>query len=213
MDFKYQVKHINDSPIDSKFDSCWFYREFVKSVSWDVFADEYRYDEKSFTKSVTKVINKIIESAGWKSQNEYFRIDCIGWISQYETIKDELQSYNLNSHLWQLKIAVEHENQKSDWTDELAKLMQIRCPLKVVIGYNYCNERENGENGKLDSAAKIITNSWTYDSIVRDKEEILLIIGNGYNKITRKSDYDSFGYRGYLFDFETGGWKRIGANA
>ena len=30
--------------------------------------------------------------------------------------------------------------------DEVIKLLHIRCPLKVVIAYNYCDVRDNSKN-------------------------------------------------------------------
>lgn len=59
----------------------------------------------------------------------------------------------LSAHLWDLELAVEHENSKQDWTDEVIKLIHVKCPLKVVISYNYCDERETTERKKLDFIA------------------------------------------------------------
>lgn len=70
--------------------------------------------------------------------------------------------------------------------------------LKVAIGYNCYDLREIQ---KLNEAAKMITLAETYQSIKHDKEQILLIIGNGYSSVTSKSDYVDFDYKGYLFDY------------
>ena len=188
-------------PPYSAFDAKWFFRKYTEKITWEKYAEAYRHDSE-FTPLVTAAINEIIEDGtGWQHQNEYFRIDIVGWESHYETIKPEANEARLNAHLWNLEIAVEHENNKQDWTDELIKLMQIRCPLKVIIGYNYYDDREENECRKLGIAAKMLQATDAYQSIARDQEEILLILGNGCSRKTGRSDYTSFDYRGYLYDF------------
>ena len=183
------------------FDALWFFDEFTKRITWEKYAETYKNDAL-FTPMVTKAINEIIENGtGWTHQNEYFRIDAVGWESHYQNIKKEANDVGLNAHLWNLKIAVEHENNKQDWTDELMKLLQIRCPLKVIIGYNYYDERENNEREKINVASRLVVATDAYESIARDREEILLILGNGCSAETGKSDYTSFDYRGYLFNY------------
>ncbi len=194
------------------FDAQWFFDEFTKAVVWHKYADDYKNDA-NFTPRVISVINQIIEDGtGWKHQNEYFRIDAVGWESHFHDVKEIANEAGLNAHLWNLKIAVEHENNKRDWTDEVMKLMQIRCPLKVVIGYNYYNIRQENEQKKLDAAAKMITSAASYRSVARDREQILLIIGNGCSSVTGKSDYTDFDYRGYLFDYTQETWMPMQAS-
>ena len=186
---------------NGSFGALWFFDEFTKKITWEKYAETYKNDA-IFTPIVTKAINEIIENGtGWTHQNEYFRIDAVGWESHYQNIKKAANEVGLNAHLWNLKIAVEHENNKQDWTDELMKLLQIRCPLKVIIGYNYYDERENNEREKIDVASRLVVAADAYESIARDREEILLILGNGCSAETGKSDYTSFDYRGYLFNY------------
>lgn len=195
---------MNDTIIKNcKFDAHWFFEQYTKKITWEKYSVSYKHDAK-FTPFVIDVINEIIEDqTNWKHQNEYFRIDAVGWETHYADIQEEANAVGLTPHLWNLKIAVEHENNKKDWTDELIKLMQIRCPLKVVIGYNYYDQRAANELKKLHIAAKMIQATESYRSIAKDEEEILLIIGNGCSRKTGKSDYTSFDYRGYLYDFKT----------
>lgn len=195
--------------IDNKHGAKWFFEKFTNAVEWNKYSETYKHDA-DFTPVVISEINKIIEDdTGWKAQNEYFRIDAVGWESHYQEIKQKVNEAGLNAHLWSLKIAVEHENNKRDWTDELMKLMQIRCPLKVVIGYNYYDMRGKNEIQKLNEAVKMILLADTYQSIKRDQEQILLIIGNGCSSVTGKSDYTGFDYRGYLFDFDLEQFVRL----
>lgn len=187
---------------NSNFNALWFFRKFTEAITWEKYADSYKNDA-DFTPRVIREINGIIkDGTGWEAQNEYFRIDAVGWETHYEKIKPTANAVGLNAHLWDLKIAVEHENNKHDWTDELIKLMQIRCPLKVVIGYNYYDKRGENEKEKLRVAAKSMQATSAYQSVARDREELLLILGNGCSSETGKSDYTAFDYKGYLFDYK-----------
>lgn len=160
--------------------------------------------DAAFTPVITDIINGIIEEvAGYTHQNEYFRIDAVGWESHYEDMKEAAQKAGLkvNAHLWDLKIAVEHENNKADWSDEVMKLVHVKCPLKVVIGYSHSDERGEVERQKLDFVAE-----WMQKIEALQKgtdEEYLIILGNGSNRKTGKSDYTDFGYIGYIFNWET----------
>ena len=106
-----------------------------------------------------------------KPQHEYFRIDTVGWVSQYERMSEEAKELDLNAHLWDLKIAVEHENSVKDWTDEIIKLIHIKCPLKVVIGYNYCKERGFTDQKKLDFIAR-----WMQEKVLQKNTLLFLEI-------------------------------------
>ena len=167
----------------------------------------YKSQESVYTELINKyVIHKIIKEAGMKPQHEYFRIDTVGWVSQYERMSEEAKELDLNAHLWDLKIAVEHENSVKDWTDEIIKLIHIKCPLKVVIGYNYCKERGFTDQKKLDFIAR-----WMQEVNALQKgttEEYLVIFGNCYNP-RLKADYDVFDYRGYLYNQLTHRFDKI----
>lgn len=173
---------------------------------WDI----YRNDEPTFTELVNKnIIHNIIKDAGMTVQHEYFRIDTVGWISSYEDMKNDAKEkkISLNAHLWNLKIAVEHENSKSDWSDEVMKLIHIKCPLKVIIGYNHCDERGIKEQEKLDFLAKWMQ---SIDALkIGTKEEYLIILGNGCKKNPISNDYTEFGYVGYLYDFDDKQFHKI----
>ena len=188
---------------NGQFDAMWFYDRFTTKITWEKYAEAYKNDAL-FTPQVIKAINEIIEDGtGWTHQNEYFRIDALGWETHYQSIKQKANAAGLNAHLWNLKIVVEHENNKKDWTDELMKLLQVRCPLKVIIGYNHYDERDQKEKEKIEIASKMVVAADAYEGIARDREEILLILGNGCSAISGESDYTSFDYRGYLFNYRT----------
>lgn len=191
-------------------DAKTFYREFVRKTNENniwygeigkarTYREIYKTDETAFTELVNKhIIHEIVAQAGYEPQHEYFRIDTIGWKDAGYRNMQDAQRLGLNRHLWNLMIAVEHENDKADWMDEVIKLMHIKCPLKVVIGYNHCDMRETTEPEKLAFAAK-----WMKELAVYDKnanEEFLLIFGNAAAKENTALDYDTFDYRGYLYD-------------
>lgn len=182
-----------------------FYEKFISLVREEcTYGDNgtywkiYRKDEPTFTKIINNnVVPQIIKNEGMMVQNEYFRIDTVGWITKYDSIdKDYSKKLGLSRHLWDLKIAVEHENSKSDWTDEVIKLAHIRCPLKVVICYTHCDERGDVEKEKLEFAYTCLSRTEAYDP--NANEEFLIIIGNGAARHKINGTYDKFDYRGYV---------------
>lgn len=119
---------------------------FPEAWGTATFLDLYRNNEPAYTELVNKyIVHKIIEDAGMTAQHEYFRIDTVGWITRYQKMEQKAHELKLSAHLWDLEIAVEHENSKQNWTDEVIKLIHVKCPLKVVISYNSCDERDTTE--------------------------------------------------------------------
>lgn len=187
-----------------------FYSDFVSSVTMDYW-EEY-HDNTRWTGLVTKLLRKQIESYELTSQTEYFRIDVTGWKSHWKDIEGRACEVGLKPHLWDLKIAVEHENNSSDWSDELIKLAHIRCPLKVIIGYTPCDLRAEGKEGRrLEFAADSLKMVEAFASASREepKEEFLLILGNSSPHSSSNAAYSDYGYRGYLFDYSVGSFKSI----
>lgn len=183
---------------------------FPEAWGMATFLDLYRNNEPAYTELVNKyIVHKIIGDAGMTAQHEYFRIDTVGWITRYQKMQKAAQAsqLKLSAHLWDLEIAVEHENSKQDWTDEVIKLIHVKCPLKVVISYNYCDERDTNEWEKLSFIAHWMqeVKAFTKGS---DEEEYLLIFGNCFDSKT-KADYDTFDYRGYLYNRQTRRFDRI----
>ena len=153
-------------------------KKHLDQVGW-TYKKIYRECESAFTELVNKgIVDRIIESEdGLIPQHEYLRIDSIGYKHRYTEIsEEEAREVGLNRHFWELAIAVEHENSKHDWMDEVIKLLHVRCPLKVVISYNYCDCREEMEINKLGFIAKYMK-KWL-ENYPNDKEEYLILIGN-----------------------------------
>lgn len=187
-----------------------FYERFISIVKEDTihkdhrnYRDIYKEDAPAYTTLINKtIIPQIIKEAGLFDQNEYLRIDTIGWSKKTLTEKDDSliearrKQLGLSRHLWDLKIAVEHENNRSDWTDELIKLAHIRCPLKVIIGYAPCDERTDIEEEKLSFAYDCLLGTAAFDP--NANEEFLIILGNGAPRHKSNRTYDKFDYRGYV---------------
>ena len=184
-----------------------FYSDFVTIVSKEYWNDYH--DNSRWTDRITHLTRKLIEKYGFESQTEYFRIDITGWKSRWEDIKEAAHEVGLNPHLWDLKIAVEHENNSSDWSDELIKLAHIRCPLKVIIGYTPCDLREAGgkEDERLAFAASVLQKVEAFNPA--SNEEILVILGNSSPKSSSSPMYTEYGYRGYIFDYVSGVFRSV----
>ena len=106
-------------------------------------------------------------------------------------------------HLWDLEIAVEHENNSHDWMDEVVKLAHIACSLRVVIGYMPYNKR-NEDQVHLDFVSDALQKLMCFDN--KNRGEFLIILGNcdTAGKIDR-----FFGYRGYVYNGETSKFENI----
>ena len=119
------------------------------SESLSVAQDNWN-NKKKFTKLfVNDYIRKIInENNSQTTQREYFRIDITSYKNRKEEAKKIAKELNLDNcgikqYLWELEVALEHENNSSEWIDEVIKLSFINCPLRVVIGYTDLEKRDN----------------------------------------------------------------------
>lgn len=178
--------------------SKWFYNEFNM-----LFKEESIYQKKAiqcyahnteFTNFIIERINAIITSKNYLSQNEYFRIDAMGYSTKWKKLE---KVSGFNPHLWDLQIAVEHENNPKDWLDEVIKLAHICCPLRVVIGYAPMKDRNATDERLLKYSAKALQLLQCRDNL--KSGEFMVILGNSG---TKKTD-DYFNYRAYVLNRET----------
>ena len=192
-----------------------FFTKYKTRVNAGTVGMSIYQNNKAFTELINKkIIPEIIESQcdpKLTAQNEYFRIDAVGWVSNTDTYKDKIkQEVGLNAHVWDLKIAIEHENNPADWMDEVVKLIHVKCPLKVIIGYNHCNTRDcesESDEEKLKVVSKIMG---MIDAFYEcKKEEYLIILGNCKGKGRSSFDYENFDYRGYLYNWDLKMFERI----
>lgn len=189
-----------------------FFNSFISETAEQITLDMYKHDATKFTQSITGIINTIITGMGYIPENEYYRIDAIGWSDKKADNEKDALRIGLKPHLWDLQIAVEHENDLTDWTDELIKLVHICCPLKVIIGYQHCDCRQDHEVEKLAYAAKWMqqVNAFERSRFLQDQYLIILGDARGMN---HPSEYKSFDYRGYLFNYGSNCFERIRESA
>ena len=192
-----------------------FFHEFKQAMKeTNIYKEEtylslYKLEKNKkgdFTDFINKeLIPDILRAHGLSVSHEYFRIDATGWVTNHEKIETKANAVGLKPHLWDLVIAVEHENDPKDWNDEVIKLAHIICPTKVVIGYNDCVKRDEGDFSKLSFVAECLNELQASGS--SSKSEFLIILGNC--KGSSKNDYNTFDYRGYVYDYENVNFKKI----
>ncbi len=178
--------------------SKWFFNEFnmlfKEGSIYQKKAIECYAHNTEFTDFIIERINAIIASKNYFSQNEYFRIDAMGYTTKWKSLK---KIKGFNPHLWDLQIAVEHENDSKDWLDEVIKLAHVYCPLRVVIGYVPMENRDTADEKLLNYSAKALQLLQCKDNL--KSGEFMVVLGNSG---TKKPD-DYFNYRAYVLNPET----------
>ena len=160
--------------------------------------------DKAFTKSIKQVITEVIKekypSENFVVQPEYYNIDIVGWEQkksaekEYLLKEDERDGYLLEKYAWNLSVAVEHENVKELWMDEVVKLAYIYCDLRVVIGYFPYKIKEK-QQSYLDEVASVLLGLDCRENLERG--DFLVILGDVDGERT-----DGFGrlvYTPYLY--------------
>lgn len=136
-------------------------------------AIKYWLSSKAYTQFILGAIERFLKEQYLGTSKEYYRIDLTAWTQlkneDYFLLKDK----DFEKYLWDLEVAVEHENNDKSWMDEVVKLMHVNCPLRVVIGYLPVKEDKNIYISALNSEIKKIK---AYKDM--DKGEFLLIIGD-----------------------------------
>lgn len=166
-----------------------FWNDFVALWSNDAFLNKAKEKwhntdrQTGFTPFIIPHIKKILENCGLTAMTEYYKIDVIGYRDEKTSIPCPAI---VEPHFWWLDAAIEHENACGKWTDELAKLLFINCPLRVVIGYY-----EEGQDiaPALQYAASVITraNAEAPLPCVPGSHEYLLILGESIKDTSRLS--------------------------
>lgn len=184
--------------------SKWFFQEFnrtfAKGSPYLHQAIESYAHNTEFTYFITRRINEIISSKDYAAQNEYYRIDAMGYSNHWQTLP---KSKLLHPHLWDLEIAVEHENDSKDWLDEVIKLAHICCPLRVVIGYVPMSKRVCGDRERLEYATAALKQLKCRENLKNG--EFMVVLGNCN---TEGKPEHFFNYKAYVLnqqslDFES----------
>ena len=158
-------------------------------------------DSTAFTAFITSELNSIIGAMHYTPQNEYFRIDAMGYTSRW----NELEKIpGFNSYLWDLEIAVEHENDSAKWLDEVIKLAHICCPLRVVIGYIPANLRPTADTKRLAYAVAALRTLACKENALNG--EFMVILGNSN---THGQEQNYFQYKAYVLNRETFSFEEL----
>ena len=156
----------------------------------------------NFTSFIIDQIADIVNEEH-KTSKEYYNIDLIGWSQLKQNLPaPPISKYRLKKHLWSLDVAIEHENDQSDWTDELIKLLYINCPLRVVIGY--ISADVFSDDSKMEAILKYASDSIRLaegeTNLIIGKQEYLLIFGKNSGQI---SDFSANIYSAYKYNVVT----------
>lgn len=175
-----------------------FFEVFTKLLENHFKVCPYDYNNKTlWTRAITKnggkdtLIDKALDECfeGSEKCNEYYRIDNARYIKP-QIKKDR----GIKLHHWKLVAVVEHENDFSDWTDELVKLAYINCDFRVVIGYgNYQNEYK-----ECIEVANSVAKKIQFNQYVKDSQEFILIFGPRSKNLAKEEISDKF--RAFLWN-------------
>jgi len=149
------------------------------------------------------ILPYIILQMGYAPQNEYYRIDVIGYNG---IIKEDLiemgKRLDLTPYGWRMRIAIEHENAQGKWIDEAVKLANIYCPLRVVIGYNrplHKDERsEQFEKECIKYFFECLRETGKQIGTVYDGKMLIL-----FGQRDEKGEWSKIKYNSYLLDLST----------
>lgn len=150
------------------------------------------------------ILPYVISQMGYISQNEYYRIDVIGYNSIInEDLIDEGKCLDLTPYGWKLEIAIEHENAKGKWIDEAVKLANIYCPLRVLIGYNRPLQK-NETYSKFEE--KCI--EYFFDCLIATEKQIRMVYDKNpmlilFGQRDEKGKWSKIKYNAYLLNLAT----------
>ena len=99
------------------------------------------------------------------------------------------------NYLWDLEVAVEHENSSVSWMDEVVKLLHINCPLRVVIGYLPITQKDKHQT-YLDAITEQILTTKAVNNCSLKNGEFMIIIGD--SKCKDESQYCQ--YKAYIYN-------------
>ena len=169
-------------------------------------AISYWYSPKYYTKFILDNIADFLKDE-FETTREYYRIDLIGWKQLRGPETDKCLLPGFLKSLWDLEVAVEHENSSSSWMDEVIKLLHICCPLRVVIGYLPIAQKNNHQSYLKEITKQIQDIKAVNEYNNLNNGEFMIIIGDSHCS-DDESKYCK--YRGYLFNKDTKSFDCIG---
>jgi len=113
-----------------------FFESFVSAVNAAWSEPNSISKHYSGEKSWTEAIFPVLEQLGREGFGYTGRGEARGVTTEHYRIDQCWFSYTgPPNETWNLDVAIEHENKPDAYLDEVQKLLAIRCPLRVVIGY------------------------------------------------------------------------------
>ncbi len=199
-----------------------FWEKFDKQVKLNADALKKVWDSPTrFTSEIKKTIKMAIKEkhndaisydkednygfGDYVIQPEYFNIDLVAWEqkkdSDYYNVEDGIKGYQLLKYAWDFDIAIEHENDKYLWADEVIKLAYIYCKLRVVIGYfPYIGEDKKYKTQLeyLNEIAKVLNNLGCKENMKCG--EFMIILGDVGGK--KSCGFEKIKYTPYVYNGE-----------
>ena len=163
--------------------------------------DVYRHGSAYTVLINEMILPLLLQKRGMQFSNEYYRIDVIGYKNELkDDLKDEGDNIKLTPYCWEFGYAIEHENDIGKWIDEAIKLSYIKCPYKIIIGYNRPLDGEKCEKSSLDLNKKCFSYllKCLDRSHVPEKDNKLIILFGIRNE---KGTWDKIQYEGYAVDY------------
>ena len=154
------------------------------------------YTAKDYTDFILRNIHTFLEKADLETSREYYRIDLTGWKQLRKSKNDKILIDNFEKHLWDLEVAVEHENSSVSWMDEVVKLLHINCPLRVVIGYLPIAQKEKHKTYLDVIIEQVLTTKAVGERCSLKNGEFMIIIGD--SRCENESQYCQ--YKAYVYN-------------
>lgn len=165
-------------------------------------AIENWYSNKDYTYFILSEIEKFLKTDKTiNTSKEYYRIDLTAWTqlkgNRYKLFENKnFDDKAFENYLWDLEVAVEHENSSVSWMDEVVKLLHINCPLRVVIGYLPIDKKGDHQI-YLKAITEQISSTKAVNNCSLKNGEFMIIIGNSKCKDNEK---DFCHYKAYVFN-------------
>lgn len=163
---------------------------FLKDSPYKEKCEEEYQNNKGFTEAILLLLEEVLRvDADVGISREYLRIDITSWRNRVHEIVDDAPK-GFHPRLWDLEVAVEHENYDGYWMEEVIKLAHINCPLRVVVTYLPIGVDRTEYTDCASAGIRKLSCKQAPEN------EFLLIIGNS----ATKNAEDYFHYEPFLFD-------------
>lgn len=151
-----------------------FWRRFRNDIYQNPALGALWNDTAAFTEAILRRLETVISEEGCRTEREYFRVDLIsyrGHVTGNEPLLGSLKRYS-----WDLVTAVEHENDRRLWMDEVVKLAHVACELRVVIGYLPLHDTHTHKE-YLEKIAEHLQEMTAWQA-TKDCGEFMILIGD-----------------------------------